>query len=163
MLSNAQKSAGTHAPSSAGDREVIVLRRHHPLVLHLASHTMNRLSALILVVYIATACFLPAWAAGEKGWFGFSVSVDAEGFSFNPTLRAIKIQEVVPSSPAAAAGLASGDFVIEVQGITVAGAKADALKAAMQKAVGETLRLRVKRGSSEVQEVSLVAVLKSPT
>jgi C-terminal processing protease CtpA/Prc len=133
------------------------------MVLHKASSTMNRRSALILVVDFAASFCLPAWAAGEKGWFGFSVSVDADGFSFNPTLRAIKIQEVVPTSPAAAAGLASGDFVIEVQGIPVAGAKADTLKAAMQKAVGETLHLRVKRGSSEAQEVSLVAAIKSPT
>ena len=43
------------------------------------------------------------------------------------------------------------------------GAKADALKAAMQKFVGETLRLKVKRGADASQDVSLIAGPKPPS
>ena len=59
------------------------------------------------------------------------------------------------------AEFAPGDTVLEVQGILVAGAKADVLKAAMQKAVGETLRVKIQRGA-EIREVSLIAVNKPP-
>ena len=121
---------------------------------------MNRRKALFVVAGFAVSCLDPVWAAGEKGWFGCAVSGEAQGFSFNPTLRSVKIDKVLPASPAVPAGLASGDLVLEVHGIIVAGAKADALKAAMQKAVGESLRLKVKRGSGEVQELLLVAAPK---
>jgi C-terminal processing protease CtpA/Prc len=99
--------------------------------------------------------------AGEKGWFGLAVSVDADG-AFNPTLRSITIAKVFPSTPAALAGLGPGDKILEIQGIVVAGTKADVLKDAMQKSVGETLRLKIQRGASDVREVSMVAVPKPP-
>jgi C-terminal processing protease CtpA/Prc len=99
---------------------------------------------------------LPAWP-GEKGWFGLAINVDVEAFSLNPTLRTVKIESVVPSSPAASAGLASGDIVLQVQGIAIAGAKADVLKNAMQKSVGEKLQLKFQRGSEAPREAVLVA------
>jgi S1-C subfamily serine protease len=98
--------------------------------------------------------------SAEKGWFGFAVSVDAEVVSFNPTLRSITVQKVFESSPAALAGLAAGDVVLEVQGVVVSGAKADVLKAAMQKFVGETLHLKIRRGTGDTRELSMVAVQK---
>jgi C-terminal processing protease CtpA/Prc len=99
--------------------------------------------------------------AAEKGWFGLAISVDADG-AFNPTLRSITIVKVFPSSPAALAGLAPGDAVLEIQGIVVAGTKADVLKSAMQRSVGETLRMKIQRGGAEMREVSMVAVRKPP-
>jgi C-terminal processing protease CtpA/Prc len=101
--------------------------------------------------------------AAEKGWFGFSISVDAEGISLNPKLRSIKVEKIFPSSPAAKAGLAQGDVVLEVEGIAVEGAKADTLKAAMQKSVGETLHLKVKHGADAPHEVALTAASKPPS
>ena len=58
--------------------------------------------------------------------------------------------------------MAAGDLVVEVQGIRVAGAKAEALKPALQGgSVGETLHLKVQRGGSgQPREVTLVAVPK---
>jgi C-terminal processing protease CtpA/Prc len=98
-------------------------------------------------------------SAEEKGWFGLAFRVEAEG-SFNPTIQSVKIERVTPSSPGAGAGLAAGDLVVALEGITIAGAKTDELKAAMKKTVGETLRLKVKRGNAAPFEVSLVAIAK---
>jgi C-terminal processing protease CtpA/Prc len=94
--------------------------------------------------------------AAEKGWFGFALAIDADGI-LNPKLRSIKIDKIFPASPAAKAGLSAGDMIVEIEGIAVEGAKADALKAAMQKSVGETLRIKIKRGADAPQDVSLIA------
>jgi S1-C subfamily serine protease len=102
---------------------------------------------------------LPLQAA-EKGWFGFALRIDAEGLSLNPKLRTIKIEKVFPNSAAAKAGLAPGDNILEMEGIVVAGAQANALKAATQKPVGETLRLKFQRAADAPREISLVAAAK---
>jgi C-terminal processing protease CtpA/Prc len=105
----------------------------------------------------AALLFLPlASQAAEKGWFGFSLSIDADGI-LDPKLRSIKIEKVFLGSPAAKAGLSVGDMIVEIEGVAVDGAKADTLKAAMQKSVGETLRLKIKRGADASQDVSLIA------
>ncbi len=121
-----------------------MIRRALPLIF--------ALSALVLTQGVS--------ATDEKGWFGMAVSVDAEGISLNPTIRSIKVVSVVPKSPAATAGLVAGDSIVEAQGVTVAGAKADVLKAAMQKAVGEALHLKVRRGTTGSREVTLIAISK---
>jgi len=46
--------------------------------------------------------------------------------------------------------------------IVVEGATPDTLKTAMQKSVGETLRLKIKHGADASQDVSLIAVPKPP-
>lgn len=45
-------------------------------------------------------------------------------------------------------------------GIAVEGGKADTLKAAIQKSVGETLRLKIKHGADPPHDVSLIAASK---
>jgi len=119
---------------------------------------MRRRRTLTAVTFLLLSATL--WAA-EKGWFGLVVSVDADGV-FSPTLRSLTVSRVVPSSPAALAGLAPGDTVLEVEGIVVAGTKADVLKAAMQKSVGETLRLKIQHGATDIRQVSMVAVQRPP-
>ena len=111
--------------------------------------------ALVLSVSMASSLAL----AAERGYCGFALTVDVDGI-FNPTLRSIKIDQVTPGSPAAKAGLAAGDLVVEVQGLVVAGAKGDDLKAAMQKSVGETLRLKIKHANADLVEVSMTAAPK---
>lgn len=123
--------------------------------------TMNHRTMVALLLALAAFCS-PVNAAEEKGWFGLAFSVESEGFSFNPTIQSVKIEKVAASSPGAGAGLVAGDLVVSLQGIASAGAKADDLKAAMKKSVGETLRLKVKRGSAEPFEVVLVAIAKPP-
>jgi C-terminal processing protease CtpA/Prc len=117
---------------------------------------MNRRSRLILLVAAALLFSPLASHAAEKGWFGFTLAIDADGI-LNPKLRSIKIEKIFPASPAAKAGLAAGDTIVEIEGIVVDGAKADTLKAAMQKSIGETLRLKIKRGADASQDVSLIA------
>jgi S1-C subfamily serine protease len=110
--------------------------------------------------FIALSLFSFAAMGAEKGWFGFAISVDAEGLSLNPILRSISVQKVFASSPAAMAGLTVGDVVLEVEGVVVTGAKADVLRAAMQKSVGETLHLKISRGTGDTRALSIVAVQK---
>jgi predicted metalloprotease with PDZ domain len=113
-----------------------------------------------LCLFAAPGLTSTAHAAPEKGWFGFAANVSAPGFSFNPTLRSVTVSKVEPDSPAAKAGLTSGDQVIEVEGLTVAGHKAKELQGVMHKSVGETLHLRLKRSSGEVYSAALVAIAK---
>jgi C-terminal processing protease CtpA/Prc len=122
---------------------------------------MKRRGVLRLFALGFVPCSRLVRAARENGWFGFAVSVEVEG-SLSPTLRAAKIESVVPSSPAAVAGLVVGDAIVEVQGIVVAGAKAKVVRDAMQKSVGETLRLMITRGSSPPRTVTLTAAAKPP-
>jgi S1-C subfamily serine protease len=116
------------------------------------------------VLMAAMVCLSPLpLHAAEKGWFGFALRIDAEGIALNPKLRTIKIEKVFPNSPAAKAGLAKGDNILEMEGILVAGTQANALKAATQKSVGEPLRLKFQRGTDAPREISLVAAAKPPS
>ena len=117
----------------------------------------TRAALILAAVFLFSAVALGA----EKGWFGLGVSVDlAAGLSLNPTLRTITVQKVFASSPAAAAGMFPGDTVVEVEGIVVAGARADTIKAAMQKFVGQTLHLKIRRSTADTREASMLAVPK---
>lgn len=123
---------------------------------------MNRRSRLILLV-AAALFFSPLGSrAAEKGWFGFALAIDADGI-LDPKLRSIKIEKIFPASPAAKAGLSPGDMIVEIEGIVIEGARAETVKAATQKAVGETLRLKIKRGADAAQEVTLIAASKPPS
>lgn len=113
-----------------------------------------------VLLFLALSLLCAVAVGAEKGWFGFAISVDADGLSLNPTIRSVTVQSVLPSSPAASSGMAAGDVIVEVQGVVVAGARADVLKAAMQRSVGETLHLKISRGSRETRELSMVAARK---
>jgi S1-C subfamily serine protease len=123
---------------------------------------MNRRTAgaLLLAFAAALSPFAAATAADEKGWIGVSFSVETEGSFFSPTLRSVKIEKVAPASPAAAAGLAVGDVVVALQGMVIAGAKADDMKTLMKRSVGETLRFKIRRGTAEPFEVPVTAAAK---
>ncbi len=113
---------------------------------------MNRRSSLIVLV-AAALFFSPLGSrAAEKGWFGFALAIDADGI-LDPKLRTIKIDKIFPASPAAKAGLSPGDMIVEIEGIVVEGARAETVKAAIQKSVGETLRLKIKRGADAARDV----------
>ncbi len=99
--------------------------------------------------------------AGERGYFGFGVAVDGEGSMWNPTLRSVKIESVAPKSPAALAGIVTGDEVVEVSGKVVVGAKGNDLKAQVGKNIGESLHLKLRRANGEVAAVTLVATAKT--
>lgn len=118
---------------------------------------MNRRATSLAFLFALTAPL--GYAAPERGYFGLSVSIDAEGL-FSPVLRSVAVKEVRPLSPAAQAGIVAGDQVIEVEGRAVAGAKAKELEPVMAKAVGESLRLKLKRPNGEAYDVTLIAAAK---
>jgi hypothetical protein len=67
---------------------------------------MNHRPRLMLLTAAAVLLFSPlALQAAEKGWFGFALTIDADGI-LHPKLRSIKIDKIFPASPAANAGLA---------------------------------------------------------
>ena len=62
-----------------------------------------------------------------------------------------------PKSPAADKSIAVGDEIIQVENTDVPRHKASELKPLMQKAVGESLHLKLKRPNGETYSVTLIA------
>ena len=114
-----------------------------------------------ILVSISLA-FATAAAIGneDRGFLGFAVEVDGQGFFLNPTLKSATISSVAEPSPAASAGIAPKDKIIEVEGHVVAGAKGNDIAPLLKKAPGQSIRLKLKRPSGEEYEVTLVAVAK---
>jgi C-terminal processing protease CtpA/Prc len=120
----------------------------------------RHLHTLTLLALLSTALLASAADDKNKGWFGLTVSAAVEGTSFNPALQSITIAKVMPSSPAAAAGLVAGDQIVEIQGMTIPGATAKEVRGAMHQNVGASLHLTVKHGAAEPKVVTLIAVAK---
>ncbi|MEO7105698.1 MAG: PDZ domain-containing protein [Rhodoferax sp.] len=99
--------------------------------------------------------------AGERGYFGFGFKIDGEGVFWNPTLRSVTIEKVAPHSPAALAGMQSGDEVVEVDGKLVVGAKGKDLQGHIEKEIGESVKMKLKHTSGESVEISMVAKAKT--
>jgi C-terminal processing protease CtpA/Prc len=110
---------------------------------------------LAVLVLLSAAAAAGAGAA-PTGWFGMRLALDYD-HSNRKTVESLAIEAVFPGSPAARAHLAKGDEIVEVEGRAVAGMDAGALQAAMQRAVGEALHLRVKHSSGEFFTTVLVA------
>jgi C-terminal processing protease CtpA/Prc len=115
-------------------------------------------AAAIVALFAGVLAAMPASSAAEfAGWFGMSLKVDAGGFLLSPTINSATILEVAPHSPAEAAGLRAGDAILEIEGLTVAGGKANELRAALAKSVGQLLRLRLRRPGGETYSAVLTA------
>jgi C-terminal processing protease CtpA/Prc len=100
-----------------------------------------------------------AVADEAKGWFGFAAIVDVDATS-SPSVKSIRIDSVVAGSPAEKQKLAAGDEIIEAEGLLVADCKAQDLQVRMNKHVGETLHLKLKRAGGETYSANLVAAAK---
>jgi predicted metalloprotease with PDZ domain len=124
------------------------------------ARTVRKFCAGIFVSLSLALGLAPVAAEEERGFLGFSVQVDGEGFFLNPTLRSATIASVSASSPAARAGIAPKDRIVEVEGHAVAGAKGNDLEPLLKKAPGQSLRLKLKRANGEEYEVTLVAVAR---
>jgi len=118
----------------------------------------TRMVVALLALFIALPSV--AWA-GERGYFGFGFSLDAEGFFWNPTLRSVKIDKVAPKSPAALAGLLPGDDVLEVAGRVVAGAKGKEIQVHIEKDIGESVQVKVRHANGETVVLTMVATART--
>ncbi len=114
-----------------------------------------RAAAYCLFMVLATIVV----ADEAKGWFGFAAIVDVDG-TFSPMVKSIRIDSVVAGSPAEKQKLATGDEIIEAEGLLIADCKARDLQARMNKHVGETLHLKLKHASGETYSANLVAAVK---
>jgi C-terminal processing protease CtpA/Prc len=115
--------------------------------------------AVALLAILALAGFsLAVQADTPRGVFGIGLNVDGEGFFLNPTLKSITITEVRKGMPAEAAGIAVGDQIVEVEGKTVAGAKAKDLQPYLRRAPGDVTHMRLKRANGEAYSVTMTAV-----
>ena len=121
-------------------------------------HARRQVVASLLVVVGALALAPEALAAESGGWFGMSLNVEVGGFVLSPTVTAASLLEVAPNSPAASGDLRSGDQLLEVEGVVVAGGKAKDLQALMTKSAGETLHLKLKHSTGETYSAALKAV-----
>lgn len=122
---------------------------------------MKRLGVGIVAVLILLGLTLATAHAEEaEGFFGLSVDIDGQGFILNPTLKTVTIKEVKPNSPAANAGIAVGDQIVEAEGRPIAGTKAKELKPLFSKKVGQPLHLLLKRSKGESYKVTLIAVAR---
>jgi C-terminal processing protease CtpA/Prc len=119
--------------------------------------TNRFLFALLLLAPLA--CLLAA--SDDKGWFGLTLGVNGSAAA-NPVITSVMVQKVEPGSPAAQQHIAAGDEVIEIEGATVPGGKASELKPRIDKKVGETLHLRLKRASGESYSATMTALKRPP-
>jgi C-terminal processing protease CtpA/Prc len=102
----------------------------------------------------------PAFAEDAKGFFGLTVAIDGEGFFLNPTLKSVTVQKVALNSPAANAGIAPGDQILEAEGRKIAGTKAKELQPIMTKKIGQALHLLLKRPKGESYKATLIAIAR---
>ncbi|MBI3526139.1 MAG: PDZ domain-containing protein [Betaproteobacteria bacterium] len=112
----------------------------------------------ILLALLLFAAMSLANAGSERGWFGVGFNIEGEGVFWDPTLQSITIETVIPGSPSAAAGLAKGDEVLEIEGRPIAGRKGKEVRAVLQsKAPGDKLIVKLKRPNGDLYIATLVA------
>jgi len=111
-----------------------------------------RALALLTTLFVSFATH----AADDKGGYGFAVTVAVAGI-FDHTLKSVVVKSVDPGLPAAAAGLAAGDILLEVEGKPVPGSKAEDMMAQMKRKPGEPLNLKLKRANGDIYSATLVA------
>ena len=116
---------------------------------------IRRLTPFLLLLLLPLAAL-----AGERGYLGFGIAVDGEGFFVNPILAEVTIDSVTPGSPAAAAGLVTGDRIVEIEGHPVKGARARDLKSYLEREVGQAVRMVIRKESGDLKPVTLVAAPK---
>jgi C-terminal processing protease CtpA/Prc len=97
---------------------------------------------ILLALVLAVACVHPIEAAEQR--LGFAVSVEGGGFFLNPVVSKLLVSEVDKGSIAEAAGMRTGDQIIQIDGKNIAGLRALELRGYMKLNPGETRLLRLK-------------------
>lgn len=85
--------------------------------------TPLRLPLRVSLMVAATAFAISAQAQAPKGWLGFVIAIESEGWAPNPTLRSVIIKEIAAGSAAAAQRIVPGDQILEFDGLHVVGPK----------------------------------------
>ena len=111
-----------------------------------------------LTAVVAVALSVGVHAADQKGFLGFKPDAQTSGSPADPTITSVTVKSVEPNSPAAAQHLTVGDEILEADGHTVPGGRGMELRPILQKKVGETLHLKLKRASGETYSADLKAV-----
>lgn len=114
-------------------------------------HTIKLLATGLVIASVAHVA-----EAREPGWFGIRYRVATEGLIAR-TIISATVVNVAPKSPAASSPIATGDQVLEVEGMPIAGKRAREIEALMSRSAGETLQLRLKHPSGEAYFVILIA------
>lgn len=100
---------------------------------------------ILLTVLLLAVAFV---AVAAKGKLGFGSEATISGF-FSPVLKRVKVTTVLAGSPAAAAGLRPGDYILEANGRVIEGAPAREMAGLLKNVQpGERLKLKLKRGES---------------
>jgi S1-C subfamily serine protease len=108
------------------------------------------------LLFIALLAFASI-TAHAKGRLGFSVDVASTEAAPN-ALAEMKVTAVQPGSPAAAAGLKTGDLITELNGKKIQGADAMEIRSAMGSVkAGEHVKLVVLRAGGKRVPVEIVA------
>lgn len=113
---------------------------------------LPRLLAAGLVLALAAS---PAFA---KGRLGFGLQVETSGFVLSPTLKQVTVSRVSPGSPAAAAGLLTGDRLLEIEGRAVPGAPAREMAGTLDDLKpGQHVHMKVRHADGSIATLDLVA------
>ena len=104
---------------------------------------LSQISVRIAVAFMLLFVFAqPGHAAEQK--LGFVTEVYGEGFFLNPLVKKILVTEVTKGSLAEAAGMRTGDLIIQIEGQNVSGKRAMELQRFMKLNPGETRTLRLR-------------------
>ncbi len=117
-----------------------------------------KILSLLLILF----AILPSHGlSNERGTTGIVFTLDAEGMFWNPTIRSLKVDKVLPNSAAEMAGIKAGDEIMEIAGTPVIGAKSKDLMPYLQKDVGQSVIIKIKRPTGEILNLTLVLMPKS--
>ena len=105
-------------------------------------------AVVLLLLFVA-----PSQATAGK--LGFAIDLEGEGFFLNPLVKKLSVTEVSKGSVAEAAGMKTGDQILQIDGQNVAGKRALELRSFMKLDPGATRTLRVKHSDGTEAEVRI--------
>jgi hypothetical protein len=118
------------------------------------SRTM-RAAAAAMVTLFAAAAHLPAQERvevhrepGSRGWLGFSFRSEGDG-------SRVIIERVLPGSPAARAGVAAGDTLVQIDGRAATERAMDEMREGLKP--GDRVQLTLRHGGSQAQRTVVAA------
>lgn len=120
------------------------------------------LLAPVACALTVAALLASAPCAAEPGFLGIGISIDGEGFVANRVVKAVRVERVVPYSPAARAGIRIDDEIVEVDGQTIRGKRVSELRPMLDRQEGHVLRLVVKRTGGQLVNVQAVLASRPP-